>query len=224
VSYLFLAWIFFASFVTTLVVVAVVPRLVKLALVLFALKRARLEIAGAIGLAATPDVIHLERPGEDDEHAATDAKRLAEELEREGFSDAGTFAVREMPGVLVRLLAHEEDCLWAAAYQHPVAGSWIDVVERRVDGGSTTWTTSPPTGLDQRPGHRQLHEPGASAAALVARARAERGPAAAFPARPAEARSTFERGYAESMAWKKQRGVTEAEVARLERRPIGTPA
>jgi hypothetical protein len=192
----------------------------KLVFALFMLKRFGKELAGAIGTLTTPAEIHLSPASAEAEAEAEESRALAAALEAEGFHSAGAFEIAEMEGVVVRLLVHEGERLMAAAYDHPMAGSWFDVVERRTNGGSTTWTTSAPTGLDRRPGHRQLHEPGATPAALVARARDERGPGAAEAITVAGVREAFERAYAEYMAYRQQNLPTRQEIERVEQRPI----
>jgi hypothetical protein len=216
VSILLLAWVFFASFVTTLLVVGLGPKLVKLAFALFMLYRNRHEIAGAAGLAMQPDEIHLAPAGADPWEDRAAAGRLVQGFEREGFRSAGVFSVPEMPGVLAQLFAHTERRLIGVVYEHPAAGHWSDVVERRNDGSTTTWTSARPTGLDQRPEHPHFYAPGASPADLLARALRERGPAPAEEVHLAELEALFERAYAEETAWRKNKGVSVAEVKRIE--------
>lgn len=178
-------------------------------------------IASAIGadaLAEQPDRIHLSRcetePWADPESLG----RLAEPLERAGFEDAGIFAVDEMPGLHVRLLAHRRESLYAALYEHPQAGTWADIVARYEDGGELTFTTSQPTGLDDRPGHRTVNAPGFSTDALLARARSEMPRRPLTMVRPDEAPAVFEESYADSMAWRKGKGISAREVGEVARK------
>jgi len=216
-SILLLAWVFFSSFVAALLVFGVVPKLVKIAFVLFTLHRNRHEIAGAAGLAAQPDDIHLTPAGADPWNDRAAAGRLAAGLLGEGFRSAGVFAIAEMPGVLAQLFAHPTENLIGVIYEHPAAGHWIDVVERRSDGSTTTWTTARPSGLDQRAEHPHFYARGLSPAELVARARRERGPTPAEAVHVSEVEALFERAYAEETAWRKSRGVSREEVLRVER-------
>ncbi|HSJ99029.1 MAG TPA: hypothetical protein VLC53_18280 [Myxococcota bacterium] len=211
------AWTFLASFLIALVVFSALERIAKWLLLRFALRKYRLEIAGAIGLAATPDQITLQPTGVDPWNDRAAAGRLVLAVEREGFRSAGVFAIDEMPGLLVQLFAHPEEKLIGAVYEHPQAGHWIDVVERRTDGTSTTWSSAPESGLDPRSGHLQVREPGAAPEALVARARRERGPAPAEAVHPAEVEALFERAYAEETAWRKGKCVSREEMQRIER-------
>jgi hypothetical protein len=209
---------FAVSFVATLVGFRVLAWLAKLLVLRLALRRYRLEIAGAAGLAATPDQITLHPTGASPWNDRAAAGRLVMAFEREGFRSGGTFRIAEMPGTCVQLFVHPQENLIGVAYEHPQVGHWADVVEHRSDGTSTTWSSGPDSGLDPRPGHAQIHEPGASVEKLLARARRERGPAPAQSFHPAELEALFERVYAEETAWRKSRGVTREEVERIEAR------
>lgn len=223
-SILSLAGVFVASFLATLVVVGVVPKVVKALLVLHVLKRDRYEIAGAVGLAMQPDEIHLAPSGADPWEDRAAAGALVAGLLREGFRSAGVFSILEMPGVLAQLFAHPAEHLIGVVYEHPAAGHWVDVVERRADGTTTTWTTARPSGLEARPGHPHLHAPGLSPGELVARARRERGPGPAEPVHVSEVEALLERAYAEETAWRKSRGVSREEVQRVEQGMSEAPA
>jgi len=217
VSILPLAGAFVAAFLGTLFVFDVARRLVKLALPLFALKRSRYEIAGGHGLGMQPDQITLLPAGAEPWSDRAAAGRLVLGLERLGFRSAGAFAIEQMLGVLAQLFAHPEEHFLGVVYEHPQTGHWFDVVERRSDGSSTTWTTAPESGLARRAEHPHVHEPGATPEALFARALRERGPAPAEAIRIAEVEAIFEREYAEETAWRKNRGVSREEVQRIER-------
>jgi hypothetical protein len=174
--------------------------------------------AGAIGahaVAQQPDEIHLVRSGR---HAWKDAARAdsaARTFASAGFDDAGTWTVQEMAGVVVQLMANASDGMYAAICEHPKAGPWIDLVTRYTDGTSITFSSNPPTGLNARPGHRTENVPGAAPGALLARARDSRPRRAAEPHTASAAPRDFMRAYAESMAWRKQHGVSAGEVAKV---------
>ena len=208
---------FAVSFVAALVGFGVLGRLAKRLAVLLALRRYRLEIAGAAGLAATPDQITLHPTGVNPWNDRAAAGRLVMAFEREGFRSGGTFLIDEMPDTYVQLFVHPHENLIGVVYEHPQIGHWIDVAEHRTDGTSTTWSSARQPALDPRPEHAQIREPGASVAKLVARARRERGPAPAQSFHPAELEALFESAYAEETAWRMNRGVTREEVERIER-------
>jgi hypothetical protein len=174
-------------------------------------------VARAIGRAALdcqPDEIHLDDCGAGAWRHFETAHDLVDSFKRAGFSDAGTYRIREMP-VVLQLLVHESESLYGVVYEHPQSGHWIDVVARFADGTASTWTTAPDTGLDARPGFPMIHAPGTLPSALVARARSELRAAPLAAATRASVAGDFESAYADSMAWRKGRGVTAGEVGRI---------
>ena len=72
--------------------------------------------------------------------------------------------------------------------------------------------------LDQRPGHPTVVAPGATALALFTRMSAERPKGVFRPIMAEDLVTLFERGYAESMAWRKNKGVSAAEVVKAAQR------
>ena len=172
---------------------------------------------GSHAVAKQPDEIHLEKRGEAAWQDAAAIRPLVAPLLQRGFSDAGVYRVKELPGLTLQLLVKDDDSLMGCVYEHPKAGRWVEVACRYQDGGSATYSTSRPTGLEARPGHPVVHAPDLTPAALYDRARAER------PHRPLVSVSTssvagvFERAYAESIAYRKQTGVSAREVANVAR-------
>ena len=168
---------------------------------------------GKAALAQQPDQIHL---------VPTDPGRwgngipdgIAAQMVHRGFEEAGAFTITEMPGVVVRLLAHSGESLYASIYVHPRAGVWFDYVSRFKNGTVTTFTTCAPTGLEQRPGFVMEHAPGASPLGLLDRVIEERGKGALKPVEAQTAVRDFQQAYAEHIAWVKGRGVSRSEVAR----------
>ncbi len=177
------------------------------------------EIA-ARALAAQPDHIHLE-PTPDEAWAGGESRdRLAGEITALGFREAGGFTVRELPGVRLKLFANGPEATYAVVYEHPQAGSWFDFACRFTDGSSFTWTTSRDTGLAQRPGHPVHHVPGAGVAKAWKCVARERPARPAQPASVVGAAADFENAWAENIAWRKQRGISRVEVARVATRPL----
>lgn len=190
-----------------LVVVSVLSPVLKLLIAAVAGKH-----VGAAALAKQPDTIHLDRRDGNVWKNGVAVRKVADPLLARGFEDAGTYAVREMPGLTLQLLAHAGDSFYAAIYEHPVAGVWYDLASRFQDGTSYTLATSKPTGLDPRPGHTVVNCPGMSVNAALDQALTER-PRKWFETVSADrAVAFFEKAYAESMAWRKQRGVSRREV------------
>ncbi len=169
----------------------------------------------ARALAAQPDTIRLE-PATDATWAdAATRDRLSGEIAGFGFREAGTFTVRELPGVKLRLFANGPDSTYAACYEHPKAGTWFEFACRFTDGSSSTWTTARDTGLAARPGHPVRHLPNATVASLWKCVTRERPARPAQPASVVGAAADFENAWAESIAWRKGRGVSRTEVAKV---------
>ena len=175
-------------------------------------------VGRAIGNAALnrqPDTIRLLACGEDGWQNPDPAAGMASSLQSLGFQDAGTYRVPELPGLIVQLMANPSDKQYAAIYEHPKAGHWFDVYAHFEDGTAATCTTARPTGLDERPGHPVVNLPGARPQALTERVRADSNGKRPKPATRDNAVRTFEAAYAESTAWRKQKGVTAEEVGRV---------
>ena len=173
---------------------------------------------GEHALKQQPDTIHLERVDQPHWTNASAISSIADPLLSRGFQDAGTFSVAEMPGVQVRLLAHPGDFFYSAIYQHPQAGVWFEFVARYDKDRTATFTTSRPTGLSPRPGHMTVNAPGVSATALLDRARTERPRGTFLPVSVPSAVGDFEAGYADSIAWRKNKGVSTREVVEVAKR------
>jgi hypothetical protein len=167
---------------------------------------------GASVLARQPDQIHLQRSGPQAWRNAGAAAKLSDLFLSRGFEDAGVYTVPELPGMVIQLLAHYGDSLYAAIYQHPKAGGWFDVYSHYQDGTSLTYTTARPTALKQRPGHPTVNLPGAQPARVLDKALAQRPRRPLQPATAGDAVSAFERAYAESIAFRKQTGISTGEV------------
>ena len=170
---------------------------------------------GQAALAQQPDQIHLDPTNADTWTDVRAAYDLAAPLRSRGFRDAGTFRIQEMNGVLVQLLAHPDESFYAAVYEHPQVGHWIDLAARYTNGNSITFTSSKPTGLDPRPGHPVVNAPGTSPGDLWERARRERPSGTLRSAQTETAARDFEDAYEESIAWRKTRGISACEVAKV---------
>ena len=167
---------------------------------------------GARALAKLPDEIHLEpRDASAWKHRAT-VGSLVDPLLSRGFVNAGIHAAPELPGLVVQLLANEKDGLYAAVYEHPKAGTWFDLVSRYQDGSSVTYSTALPTALKPRPGHPTVNLPGIEPLALLDRILAQRPRRPLKPVSPDQATSVFEQGYADSIDYRKQVGISTGEV------------
>src|SRR5689334_2839894 len=170
---------------------------------------------GAAALAKQPDTIHLDSAPPSPWRDAENERRVASAFTGLGFETAGTFKVPELPGVTLELLAHPGESMYAAIYEHPVVGAWFELFMRCQDGTSATFTTLKPTGLDDRPDHPNIRLIGADPKSLFEKAQERKPGKPLQPARAANAVAVFEQGYAESIAWRKQRGVSSAEVMKV---------
>jgi hypothetical protein len=176
-------------------------------------KREALQAAAQRAANQQPDEIHLTPvPG----HAwsnATAVEDYAKQLHGIGFEEAGTYTIDALP-VAVRFLLKEADRIYATIYEHAKAGVWMNFVILYANATSSTLTTTPNRGLEQRPGHPIVHSPGASPEELFALAvrhgrNVEERKRLAAATIPAE----FEHAWKEGVAWRKSRGFSMAEIA-----------
>jgi hypothetical protein len=197
------------------------PILVRLALRVFALLFVRAAVVKAaedVGRQAVdkqPDRIHLVKRGPQAWTQPDAAGALAVPLLENGFSDVGSFAIEEMPGVLVRLMTDERNGLLGIVYEHSRAPHWVELVTRYANGNVATFTTLRPTGLAPCPGFTTTYAPGLDAGALLHRTLQERSKGALASVTPANAVKLFEDGYAQQIAWRKKNGVSAKEVVRV---------
>ena len=126
--------------VGALIVFSVLSPLIKYVIAAVAGKR-----IGAKALAQQPDRIHLQPGSPASWKNAAAASRIADALLTRAFADGGVYTVPELPGVVVQLMAHAKDGLYAAVYEHPKAGTWFDLV---------CWTASSPSARGVRSSSR----------------------------------------------------------------------
>lgn len=193
--------------VGALVVLTLLQPVLKIVIALVAGKQ-----IGAAALDRQPDQIHLQRTGSTAWKKGEAAPKTSTILVSRGFETAGVYTIGEMPGLLVELLAHRGDGFYAAVYEHPMAGVWFDVVSRFQDGTSVTFTTAPPTALKPRPGHDSVNVRGSEPVAVLEKAVAMRPRRALTDVSVTSAVGVFEQAYAESMAYRKQTGISTSEV------------
>jgi hypothetical protein len=176
---------------------------------------------GRTALAKQPDAITLTPAGGPAWSSREEWSATLEALRRQGFDAGATWAVAEMPGVFVHLMAQPRQEVLAALHEHPVGGRWVTFVCRYRDGHKTSFTNMRPTGLKPRAGDTVIHQPGAGAEALYARVLAERPEAPRLPVSASGVAEMYVQGYAEEIAWRRQAGVTRAEVVKVALRPPG---
>jgi hypothetical protein len=212
--------IFVALVAARVLVFPFVRRLVATMFVRSAVKGA-LEDVGSQALASLPDRITLVHQNLHFWRPDPAVARLADPLFSKGFQEGGLYAIREMPGVTVRFLVKPAECIVAAIFMHPKAAVWLDLITYYQNGNTATFSTNAPRGLDQRPGHPTVYTPGATALALHARMIAERPKGVFRPVMAEDIGPLFERGYAESVAWRKNKGISAAEVVKVAERRAG---
>jgi len=182
--------------------------------------RGTLQKVGTNAIQRQPDAIHLQAADISAWPEAQGALDLAAPLLGEGFQEAGIFTVPELPGVVLQLLAQPIESMYAAIYEHPKAGRWLELTTRYPDGSYASFSTLRPTGLKPRPGCMSFREPGAAPAGLYKKALSHRPKSTPQPASVSGAVSDFEAGYASDIAWRKAQGVTSEEVAEVYRRRV----
>jgi hypothetical protein len=167
---------------------------------------------GASALSKQPDQIHLEKAAPQVWKQRSVVVAVVEGLASRGFREAGVYTIHEMPGLVVQLLACDQHGFYAAVYEHPQAGSWYELFSRFQDGTSVTYSTSRPNAIKPRPGHPTTHIPGAVPSQLMDHALSKRPRQPLVPVSVDQAVAVFEAAYAESIAYRKQVGISRGEV------------
>ena len=134
------------------------------------------------------------------------------------YSDAGTYAVKGIDGLVVRFFTNQGSAPYTVIYDHPKKELlWINLVLLFADDTSVTLTDMPSRGLTQPPAHAIIHCPGADFKELHERAREYLTQKKFKPLTPEAVPAEFERAYAEGLAWRKQQGISIQEVANVQR-------
>ena len=180
----------------------------------FFLRRFFVQV-GTKAVAGQPDALHLQRSANPAWRNPAAVEEIARTLIAGGFADLGAFTAPEMPPLIIRMFAKPEEAVYSCIYEHEKAGVWMDMFTRYQDNTGITFTNTRDRGLAQRPGRPILHFPGLGAADLYQQFIKER-PGGAMITLTAETLPRFyEESYAESIAWRKNRGITAEEVARV---------
>jgi hypothetical protein len=171
------------------------------------------EAVGRKALARQPDRITLVSTTR---LVSPQARSLLDALKKAGFEDGGGFMVREMRMLPVHFMVRPADFVTAAIYEHPAAGVWYNLYTHYLDGTSLTYSTARlGGGLDPRPGHKVERLPGLGPADLLKRFLAARPSGPMKPVSLQAAPEAFAAAYAESIAWRKQHGISADEVSRV---------
>lgn len=209
--------IFFALIAARVVVYPLLRRLVAMTFMRAAVKGA-LEDVGARALTNVPDRIILVHQNLHSWKPDPAVARLADPLFSKGYQEGGLYSIREMPGVNVRFLVKPAECIVAAIFLHPKAATWLDLITYYQNGNTATFSTNAPHGLDPRPGHPIVHAPGLTPVALHEKLLAERPKGIFRPVMAEDIGPLFERGYAESVSWRKNKGISATEVVKVAER------
>lgn len=142
-----------------------------------------------------------------------EARSSIESFQRRGFQPAGSFTIEEFKNMPVHFLHKQDEGAVAVIYEHPQAGVWSDIVCRYHDGRTFTITNGKlGGGLEQRPGHTTVRAPGLTPAALHLRFTREKLAGSPVIVAPADIPQMFADAYTEETQWRKQKGLTKAEV------------
>lgn len=203
--------------IVLLVVLLIVWKLFGKQILAFALTRSvargALRHIGNTAVRKQPDWITLSPvsdPGWNNPAAAND---LIQPLLANGFTGAGAYTVDKMPGVKLAILVKPDDYITAHVYEHPKAGTWIELASRYQDGKCDTLTTLPPKGIQSPPWVTTMRAAKAPVSDLVRQLifGRHRGDLKRIEADAAV--REFEEGYARSIVWQKNNGLTPEEVA-----------
>lgn len=142
-------------------------------------------------------------------------QKLEDPLKASGFQQVDTYEIPQLPDMHLRLLVKPEDNVGAAVYEHPKAGIWVDLFTHYADSTTFTITSTPPHGLERRPGCTSIHSPGVNSGTMYRRMMKERPKDNIKPMTADSIRSAFEEVYMLDMSWRKNKGISVQEVANV---------
>ncbi|PYM12892.1 MAG: hypothetical protein DMD81_22740 [Candidatus Rokuibacteriota bacterium] len=185
-----------------------------------------LKEIGKSALAQQPDWITLTKISDPQWRNRAAIEEWTTPLRAGGFIDAGVFTVDKMPGVKINILVKPTDCVMANVYEHPQAGTWIELVSHYRNGESATLTTMKDLGMTRPSWITSIFVGKAPAMELVQRLMTERRTGELIAVSPERAPRQFEEGYAKYMLGKKNMGLSAEEVATqvkrwTEGKPVG---
>lgn len=206
-----------STYIVLLVVLLIVWSLFgKRIMAMFLLSKAgqgALKDIGQTAMAKQADWITLQKTASPGWTNAAAIEAWTKPLLAGGFQDAGVFTVDKMPGVKVNILVKPDDFVMANVYEHPKAGTWIELVTHYDNGDSTTLTTMKDLGMARPTWITSIFAEKAPAMDLVRRLMQERRKGVMIAMSPERAPRQFEEGYAKYMLWKKNTGLSAEEVA-----------
>ena len=136
------------------------------------------------------------------------ARATSDALATAGFIDAGAWNIEQLPKIRLALMVKPADGFFAAIETASAIGVQLNVHTLYSNGNVATFTNSrlPAPGA-QPPGLTRVQMPGAAPAVLLSRAGTERPRNGITPVTAAEAPRIYERLYANSIRYRKMRGV-----------------
>ena len=190
----------FWYFIAVLVVLAVFRRPLVIGLT---------HVASKLGLMkstidAMPSSITLVKTHAPD----NDAAPVAEDLERAGFIDAGSWIIRELPKIRLALMVHPAENFLAAIETAQPIGAQVNLHTLYSNGSVMTFTNSKlPPPKHQQPGVTRVRLPGVGVATLFSKARTGRKRDNISPVGEDDAPSIYQRLYEEATRFRKAQGA-----------------
>jgi hypothetical protein len=151
-----------------------------------------------------PSTITLTRAAGPDEAAMP----VAAELAKAGFTHAGAWDIPPMPKIKLALMVHRDEKLLAAIETASTIGAQVNLHTLYEDDSVTSYTnTKLPAPRALRPQVTYVRLPGLAPTALFEKARRERRPNRIRGLSVEEAPAIYERLYAESIKYRKSKGL-----------------
>jgi hypothetical protein len=203
----------------SLVIALAAIYLLKQALASFMMKKEGRQALAEVGkraLTKLPEYIRLSRVESPAWKNEALVQQEAGPLLRCGFQDVGVYSVDRMPGVLIWTLCEPQACVAAHIYDHPRAGSWIEMVTRYSDGSSHAVTTMPPTGMKHPEWFRKIQADKATPTdQIYQRYLAMRQQQGIKAVAAGDVVREFEDAYHQLALWRQEAGISPQEVAHV---------
>ncbi len=143
-------------------------------------------------------------------------ERAAGAVRDAGFNNAGEYTVESRAGLKIAGFAHPGKSVYAAIYEMPPSGIWVDFVTRYADGTAVTYSNARYHGLDRPPEKLAEFHDGMAVEELYRRFLEQRPTRPMLPTPPEDFAAAVERYHAEEMDWRLKRGgLTEEEIRRV---------
>lgn len=168
------------------------------------LTRGRFRVPAQATLPARVNLLYAAKPEWRHEQERDAAVR---QLLAAGFVNAGSYRVRELPGMTLGMYAHRDENAYAVLNDHPRAGFWADLVTRYEDGRVAVFSTLEPMTANAHEGSAVVSEPHHSLADLWTRMLAERPQGTMMVCDPFRAAPDYEHGYAAAVRWNAEHPV-----------------